>query len=100
MGISQLQYTDNNSPRNIFIVGVGLYLVRRPCFQPPECLQLALRCCVSCCTARASCLKTARCPSVGLNRTIVSFHDCCSGFTVPTMSGVHGNAQQRLSRQM
>ena len=31
VGISQLQYTDNNSPRNIFIVGVGLYLVRGPC---------------------------------------------------------------------
>ncbi|KAK9835389.1 hypothetical protein WJX81_006828 [Elliptochloris bilobata] len=26
VGISQLQFTDNNSPRNSFIVGVGLYL--------------------------------------------------------------------------
>jgi nucleobase transporter 1/2 len=26
VGISQLQFTDQNSPRNIFIVGLGLYL--------------------------------------------------------------------------
>jgi len=29
VGISQLQFTDANSPRNIFIVGLGLYLVRQ-----------------------------------------------------------------------
>jgi len=29
VGISQLQFTDANSPRNIFIVGIGLYLVRQ-----------------------------------------------------------------------
>lgn len=56
MGISQLQYTDSNSPRNIFIVGVGLYLVRGPCFEALNARTRALQSFVSCCTATASCL--------------------------------------------
>ena len=74
MGISQLQYTDNNSPRNIFIVGVGLYLVRGPCSWAPYAHTRALQCCVLCCIARASCSETVGCPLIAIDLTAMSSH--------------------------